>query len=99
MMPTDVGVGDFMIGFPGRSSPGQNRVVAPAGQGRRQQREILEYGNTRGAGKVMDAGYDSMGLSLQRIFNDLPRIPFRDHVWPGFLRDSAVRVFDLNVAP
>jgi hypothetical protein len=34
-----------------------------------------------------------MGLSLERIFDELPRVPFRDHVWPRFLRDNAMEVF------
>ena len=25
-----------------------------------------------------------MGLSLERIMNDMPKVPFRDHVWPIF---------------
>jgi predicted TIM-barrel fold metal-dependent hydrolase len=56
---------------------------------------IIEYANTRGADKVMYAGYYPMGLSLDRIFSELPNVPFRDHVWPKFLRENAVRVFKL----
>lgn len=54
---------------------------------------IVDYANTRGAGKVMYAGYWPMGLSLERIFDELPQVPFRDHVWPRFLRDNALEVF------
>jgi hypothetical protein len=43
----------------------------------------------------MYAGYFPMGLSLERIFADLPQVPFRDVVWPKFLRENAVRVFKL----
>lgn len=57
---------------------------------------ILDYANTRGADKVMYAGYFPMGLSLARIFDELPAVPLRDHVWPKFLRDNAVRVFRLE---
>jgi predicted TIM-barrel fold metal-dependent hydrolase len=57
---------------------------------------IVDYANTRGADKVMYAGYYPMGLSLERIFGDLPNVPFRDHVWPKFLRENAVRVFKLD---
>ena len=57
---------------------------------------IVDYANTRGADKVMYAGYFPMGLSLERIFTDLPSVPFRDHVWPKFLRDNAIRVFNLK---
>ena len=56
---------------------------------------IIDYANTRGADKVMYAGYYPMGLSLERIFAELPDVAFRDHVWPKFLRENAVRVFNL----
>jgi predicted TIM-barrel fold metal-dependent hydrolase len=59
-------------------------------------KDIIDYANTRGAAKVMYAGYYPMGLSLDRIFDELPDVPFRDKVWPGFLRDNAVRVFKLD---
>jgi predicted TIM-barrel fold metal-dependent hydrolase len=58
-------------------------------------KDIVEYANTRGADKVMYAGYFPMGLSLDRIFAELPAVPFRDEVWPKFLRENAVRVFGL----
>jgi hypothetical protein len=57
---------------------------------------IIDYANTRGADKVMYAGYFPMGLSLERIFSELPEVPFRDHVWPGFLRENALRVFKID---
>jgi predicted TIM-barrel fold metal-dependent hydrolase len=56
---------------------------------------IVDYANTRGSDKVMYAGYFPYGLSLERIFTELPNVPFRDHVWPKFLRENAVRVFKL----
>jgi uncharacterized protein len=59
-------------------------------------RAIVDYANTRGADKVMYAGYYPMGLSLERIFAELPEVPFRDHVWPKFLRENAVRVLKLE---
>ena len=59
-------------------------------------RAIIDYANTRGADKIMYAGYYPMGLSLERIFGELPGVPFRDHVWAKFLRDNAVRVFKLG---
>ena len=59
-------------------------------------RAIVDYANTRGADKIMYAGYYPMGLSLDRIFSELPSVPFRDHVWPLFLRENAVRVFNLE---
>ena len=57
---------------------------------------IIDYANTRGAEKVMYAGYFPMGLSLERIFTEMPNVPFRDHVWPLFLRENAMRVFKLD---
>jgi predicted TIM-barrel fold metal-dependent hydrolase len=59
-------------------------------------RAIVDYANTRGVDKVMYAGYYPMGLSLERIFAELPDVPFRDHVWAPFLRENAMRVFQLD---
>ncbi len=56
---------------------------------------IVDYANTRGGDKVMYAGYFPMGLTLDRIFRELPAVPLRDEVWPKFLRDNARRVFKL----
>ena len=58
--------------------------------------DIVDYANTRGADKILYAGYFSAGLGLGRIFEELPHVPFRDHVWPKFLRENALRVFDLE---
>jgi predicted TIM-barrel fold metal-dependent hydrolase len=58
-------------------------------------KDIINYANTRGADKVMYAGYFPMGLSLERIFRELPDVPLKDDVWPKFLRGNAVRVFGL----
>ena len=33
-----------------------------------------------------------MGLSLERIFSDMPHVPFKDEVWPKFLHGNARRV-------
>ncbi|MGD0392849.1 MAG: amidohydrolase family protein [Acidimicrobiales bacterium] len=57
---------------------------------------IIEYANTRGTDKVMYAGYYPMGLSLDRIFDEMDAVPFRDHVWDPFLRSNAMRVFKLS---
>jgi predicted TIM-barrel fold metal-dependent hydrolase len=57
---------------------------------------IIDYANTRGAEKVMYAGYFPMGLSLERIFSDLPNVGLKDDVWPKFLRENAQRVFQLE---
>jgi uncharacterized protein len=56
---------------------------------------IIDYANTRGADKIMYAGYYPMGLSLRRIFEELPDVPLKDEVWPKFLRENAMRVFKL----
>ncbi|KEI69824.1 amidohydrolase family protein [Endozoicomonas elysicola] len=56
---------------------------------------IIEFANTRGADKILYAGYFPMGLSLERIFKEMPEVPFKDHVWPKFLRKNAVKVFNL----
>jgi predicted TIM-barrel fold metal-dependent hydrolase len=56
---------------------------------------IIDYANTRGAHKIMYAGYYPMGLSLERIFAELPQVPFRDEVWPQFLSHNARRVFGI----
>src|ERR1700722_2720777 len=62
---------------------------------RHYPKAIIDYANTRGADKIMYAGYFPMGLTLERIFKELPDVAFRDAVWPKFLRDNAVRVFKL----
>lgn len=56
---------------------------------------VVRYANTRGADRILYAGYFPMGLTLDRIFSELPAVPFKDHVWPRFLRDNAVRVLGL----
>jgi uncharacterized protein len=58
--------------------------------------EIINYANTRGADKIIYAGYFPMGLSLERIFTDMPHVPFRDQVWPKFLHENARRVLKLG---
>jgi len=57
---------------------------------------IIEYANKRGADKVIYAGYYPMGLDIDRIFAELPDVPFRDHVWPKFLYENAARVLALD---
>ncbi len=58
--------------------------------------EIVNFANSRGSDKVMYAGYFPMGLSLDRIFRDMPNVPFKDEVWPKFLSENARRVFKLD---
>ena len=57
---------------------------------------IIDYANTRGADKIIYGGYFPMGLSLDRIFEQLRGVPFKDDVWPKFLRDNARRVLRLD---
>jgi predicted TIM-barrel fold metal-dependent hydrolase len=59
-------------------------------------KEIIEFANTRGADKIIYAGYFPMGLSLERIFTDMPHVPFKDEVWPKFLGENARRVLKLD---
>ncbi len=56
-------------------------------------RDIIDFANTRGADKIIYAGYWAAGLTLDRSFAELPNVPFRDHVWPKFLRENAEAVF------
>jgi predicted TIM-barrel fold metal-dependent hydrolase len=58
--------------------------------------EIINYANTRGADKIIYGGYFPMGLSLERIFTDMPQVPFKDEVWPKFLHENARRVLKLG---
>ncbi len=60
---------------------------------------IVDYANTRGADKIIYAGYFPMGLSLERIMTDMQSVPFKDAVWPKFLRDNARKVLKLDAAP
>ena len=62
---------------------------------RRYPKAIVDYANSRGKKKILYAGYFPMGLSLEQIFDELPNVPFKDEVWPKFLRENAVEVFDL----
>jgi uncharacterized protein len=57
--------------------------------------DIVKYANSRGADKIIYAGYFPMGLSLDRIFSDMPNVAFKDEVWPKFLRENARRVLKL----
>ena len=58
--------------------------------------DVVHFANTRGADKVMYAGYYPMGLELDRIWAEMPDVGFRDHVWPKFLHENATRVFKLD---
>ena len=57
---------------------------------------IIRFANTRGEDKVMYGGYFPAGLELSRIFREMDEVPFRDSVWPKFLRDNAARVLGID---
>ena len=58
---------------------------------------IIDYANSRGGDKIIYAGYFPMGLSLERIMTEMRNVPFKDEVWPKFLRGNAARVLKLDV--
>ena len=57
---------------------------------------VIRYANTRGADKILYAGYFPMGLTLERIMTEMQDVPLRDEVWPKFLRENALRVLGLE---
>jgi predicted TIM-barrel fold metal-dependent hydrolase len=59
-------------------------------------KSIIDYANTRGADKIMYAGYYPQGITFERIFRELPQVGFKDDaVMKKFLSDNARRVFGL----
>jgi predicted TIM-barrel fold metal-dependent hydrolase len=58
---------------------------------------VIDYANTRGADKIMYGGYYPMGMTLERIVSELPTVPFKDEVWPRFLRNNAAGVLKLGL--
>lgn len=57
---------------------------------------IIKFANSRGADKVIYGGYFPAGLELTRIFREMDEVPFKDDVWPKFLRDNAARVLGID---
>ncbi len=57
---------------------------------------IVDYANTRGADKILYAGYFPAGLTYDRIWSEMPNVGFNDDVWPKFLRENALRVLKLD---
>ena len=57
---------------------------------------IVRYANEGGDDQIMYAGYFPSGLSLDRIFAELPLVAFDAEVWPRFLRENAARVLRLD---
>ncbi len=58
-------------------------------------KSILEFANKRGKEKVLFAGYFP-GISYERIFGEMEAVPLKEDVWQGFLRDNAIRVYQLE---
>jgi predicted TIM-barrel fold metal-dependent hydrolase len=56
---------------------------------------IIDYANSRGAEKLIYAGYFPFGLELERIFGELEALPLKEDVWPRFLSGNARRVLNL----
>ena len=59
-------------------------------------KSIIDYANSRGSHKIIYGGYFPMGLSLDRIMDDMQGLALNDDVWPKFLRDNARQVLKLN---
>ena len=59
-------------------------------------KNIIDFANTRGADKIIYAGYFPMGLSVERIMTEMPNVGFKDEVWPKFLRTNALRILGLS---
>ena len=59
---------------------------------RHYPKAIVDYANSRGADKILYAGYFPAGLTLERIIGELPRVSFKPEVWPKFLYGNACRV-------
>jgi len=59
-------------------------------------KDIIDFANTRGADKIIYAGYFPMGLSIERIMTEMPNVGLKDEVWPKFLRTNALRVLGLD---
>jgi predicted TIM-barrel fold metal-dependent hydrolase len=58
-------------------------------------KEIIDFANSRGADKILYAGYFPMGLSLDRIFKEFSELPFRDEVWPKFLYENSAKLMGI----
>jgi predicted TIM-barrel fold metal-dependent hydrolase len=58
-------------------------------------KDVIDYANTRGADKIIYAGYFPMGLSIERSMTELPGVGLKEEVWPKFLRTNALRVLGL----
>ena len=69
---------------------------SPAFAPKHYPENVMYFANTRGAEQVLYAGYWP-GLDLTRIASEIESdLDLRDHVWPKFLRENALRVFGLE---
>lgn len=59
-------------------------------------RAILDFANGRGSDRVIYGGYFPAGLTLDRIFGELPSLPLTAEVWPKFLRGNAARILRIT---
>ncbi len=59
-------------------------------------KSIIDYANTRGADKIIYAGYFPIGLSLERIMTDMQEVELKEKVWPNFLSDNARKILKLK---
>ncbi len=56
---------------------------------------IIDFANTRGADKVLYAGYFPFGLEYDRIFRELDELQLKEAVWPKFLSENARKLLKL----
>ncbi len=57
--------------------------------------EVVTFANEDGAQQVLFAGEPPAGAERERVYKELPDVGFARHVWPRFLRENALRIFDL----
>ena len=57
---------------------------------------IIDYANTRGADKIIYAGYFPMGLSLERIMTEMPNVAVQGRRVAEVPRENAERVLKLK---
>lgn len=69
-----------------------NLYYATSGFAPKYYPKAIDFANTRGADKVMYAGYTPM-IPFTRIASDMEKVELRDHVWPKFLYENAASVF------
>jgi len=56
--------------------------------------DIIYYMNTRGMDKILYAGYYPY-IDYHTLRDGIEALPLRDHIWPKFLRENAMKVFKL----